>query len=577
MERKLALCCRCFSDWRARFLADAILAKGFLQTISIKTKGWYYACILTTCQIKEEQTVAMSRNLFKHTSIVSAMTMISRVFGFARDMVLAFFFGATAAFDAFTVAFKIPNFMRRLFAEGSFAQAFVPVLAEYQQQKTQKEIRQFIGAMSGSLALVLFIVTIAGVLFAPLLVKLFAFGFTTNSQRYDLAVTMLRITFPYLMLISLTAFSGAVLNTYSRFWVAALTPVFLNICMISAALFWAPHLSQPIMAIAWGVFIAGVVQLAFQWPFLKPLSLLTMPKIAFRDPGVRKVLKLMVPALFGVSVSQINLLLDTLFASFLVVGSVSWLYYSDRLMEFPLGVFGVAISTVILPNLSRHHAGQSLDDFSLTIDWALRCVLLVGLPAAVVIAVISGPLLSTLFQHGKVFNAHTVIMTQKSLVMFAVGITPFMLIKVLTAGFYAKQDLKTPVRIGIFAMIANMVFNAILIWPLAHAGIALATSLAAIVNTGVLYYYLRKKSIYIPRAGWGFFAFRILVANSILAIFLWVFAGDLQWWIDAYWTSRVWHLLGLSFSSVLIYSAGLWIAGVRPKDVLIPHQKPALE
>ncbi len=285
----------------------------------------------------------MSKSLFKHTSIVSALTMVSRVFGFARDMVAAYVFGASGAFDAFTVAFKIPNFMRRLFAEGSFAQAFVPVLAEYQKQKTHEEIRNFVSAMAGTLGIVLLVVTVVGVIGAPVLVRIFATGFETSGPRYDLAVTMLRITFPYLMLISLTAFSGAVLNTYSRFWVAALTPVLLNICMISAALWWAPHFSVPIIALAWAVFIAGVVQLIFQWPFLKPLSLLSMPRIAFRDPGVSKVLKLMVPALFGVSVSQINLLLDTMFASFLVVGSVSWLYYSDRLMEFPLGVFGVAI------------------------------------------------------------------------------------------------------------------------------------------------------------------------------------------------------------------------------------------
>ena len=514
----------------------------------------------------------MSKSLFKSTAVVGSMTMVSRVFGFIRDMVTAHIFGAGAAFDAFSVAFKIPNFMRRLFAEGSFSQAFVPVLAEYQKQKTHDEVKQFVNAMAGTLGFVLLCVTVIGVVFAPWIVRLFAPGFDSSGERFDLAVTMLRITFPYLMLISLTAFSGAILNTYSRFWVAAFTPVFLNIVMIATAIWLSPHMAVPITALAWGVFIAGGVQLIFQWPFLKRMRLHPRPIINFRDSGVRKVLKLMVPALFGVSVSQINLLLDTLFASFLVVGSVSWLYFSDRLMEFPLGVFGVAISTVILPNLSRHHASQSQEDFSQTIDWALRCVLIVGLPSGVVFAVMSGPLLSTLLQYGK-FDAYAVTMASKSLTMFAIGIAPFMLIKILASGFYAKQDMKTPVRIGIMAMIANMVFNLILIWPLKHAGIALATSLSAILNTGFLYYYLRKKEFYIPRTGWMFFACRLVFANTLLFLWLWYGAGSLQDWTshDAMWRSM--RLGGLLTSAVVIYIAGLWLVGVRPRDILIPHRQ----
>jgi putative peptidoglycan lipid II flippase len=500
------------------------------------------------------------------------MTSISRVFGFIRDMVTAHMFGAGAAFDAFSVAFKIPNFMRRLFAEGSFSQAFVPVLSEYQKQKNHEEVRQFVNAMAGTLGFVLLCVTILGVLGAPYIVRVFAPGFEAEGPRFDLAVTMLRITFPYLMLISLTAFSGAILNTYNRFWVAAFTPIFLNLSMIGAAIWLAPHLASPIIALAWGVFIAGVVQLVFQWPFLKNMRLHPRPQIRFKDSGVRKVLKLMVPALFGVSVSQINLLLDTLFASFLMVGSVSWLYYSDRLMEFPLGVFGVAISTVILPNLSRHHASQSQQEFSLTLDWALRVVLLIGLPAAVVLAVMAGPLLSTLFQYGK-FDSHSVLMASQSLMMFAIGIAPFMLIKILASGFYAKQDMRTPVRIGIMAMVSNMVLNVILIWPLKHAGIALATSLAAVLNMAFLYYFLRKKEIYIPRAGWQSFTARLLFANVLLAVWLWVGAGDLNAWLTHHALWRSMHLLGLLASAVAIYFAGLWFAGIRPRDVLIPHRQ----
>jgi putative peptidoglycan lipid II flippase len=516
----------------------------------------------------------MSKQLFKSTSVVSAMTLISRIFGFIRDMVMAEAFGAVAAFDAFSVAFKIPNFMRRLFAEGSFSQAFVPVLAEYQQQKTREEVLQFLNAMSGTLGLALLGMTVVGVVFSPVIIRLFAPGFDTSGPRYELAVTMLRITFPYLMLVSLTAFSGAILNTYNRFWVFAFTPVFLNLTMIGATFWLAPRLATPIIALAWGVFIAGVIQLLFQWPFLKHLQLLPCPKVRFRDPGVRRVLKLMIPALFGVSVSQINLLLDTLFASFLMVGSMSWLYYSDRVMEFPLGVFGVAISTVILPNLSRYHANQSTKDFSQTLDWAIRCVLLIGLPAAVVLAVISGPLISTLFQHGQ-FDGYAVLMARKSLAMFAIGIAPFMLIKIFTAGFYAKQNMRIPVKIGIGAMIANMVLNLILIWPLKHAGIALATSLAAVLNMGLLYYFLRKYGFYQPRAGWDYFAFRIVFANILLGIGLWFAAGDIQTWVTHPGLWRLMHLFVLLIFAVILYFASLWLGGMRPRDLLSPITTPA--
>lgn len=512
----------------------------------------------------------MSKSLLKSSAVVGAMTMISRVFGFVRDMVTAHMFGAGVAFDAFSVAFKIPNFMRRLFAEGSFSQAFVPVLSEYQKKKTHEEIKQFINAIAGTLGFVLLCVTVGGVIFAPAIVRVFAPGFDTAGPRFDLAVTMLRITFPYLLFISLTAFSGAILNTYSRFWVAAFTPVFLNMAMIVTAIWLSPHMAAPITALAWGVFIAGILQLLFQWPFLRNMHLHPRPKVNFKDPGVRKVLKLMIPALFGVSVSQINLLLDTLFASLLVVGSVSWLYYADRLMEFPLGVFGVAISTVILPNLSRHHAAQSAEEYSHTLDWGLRCVMLIGLPAAVILAIMSGPLLSTLFQYGH-FDAHAVEMTRKSLAMFALGITPFMLIKILAAGFYAKQDMRTPVKIGIAAMVSNMVLNGILIWPLKHAGIALATSLSAVLNAGFLYYFLLQRAFFTPRSGWKFFTYRLLFANTFLAVFLWIGAGDLQNWLANGFAWRAMHLMGLLVTAVAVYFAGLWLAGLRPQDVMVPR------
>ncbi len=547
---------------------------GLVNFIREKWLLIFHSSVIACTPLKSIMNFYMSKSLFKSTSVVAGMTMISRIFGFMRDMVTAQLFGAGVVFDAFSVAFRIPNLMRRLFAEGSFSQAFVPVLSEYQKQKPHEDIHRFVNAISGTLGFVLLCVSIVGVICAPLIIRISAPGFAADGERFELAVTMLRITFPYLMLISLTALSGAILNTYSRFWVAAFTPVLLNICMIGAAFWLSPRMHTPIIGLAWGVLIAGVIQLLFQWPFLKNLRLIPRPIINFRDSGVNRVLKLMVPALFGVSVAQINLLLDTLFASLLVVGSVSWLYYSDRLMEFPLGVIGVAISTVILPHLSRHHASQSAEDFSHTLDWALRCVLLVGLPAAVVFAVISGPLLSTLFQHGQ-FDGHAVMMTRKSLSMFALGIAPFMLVKILAAGFYAKQDLRTPVRIGILAMISNMVFNVILLWPLKHAGIALATSLSALLNSGLLFYYLRKYEIYTPRDGWRYFSFRLIAANSVLAVWLWFGSGDLQEWITQQTLWRCTHLLGLLVSAIVIYFAGLWLTGMRPRDVLIPQRQVA--
>jgi putative peptidoglycan lipid II flippase len=514
----------------------------------------------------------VSKTLVKSTSVVVSITMVSRVFGFARDMITANLFGAGVAFDAFSVAFKIPNFMRRLFAEGSFSQAFVPVLAEYQKKRTREELQQFINAMCGALGIALLIVTLIGVVGAPVIVKLFAPGFALDGQRFDLAVTMLRINFPYLMLISLTAFSGAILNTYSRYWVAAFTPVLLNISMISAAIWLAPQFATPIIALAWGVFFAGIIQLLFQLPFLKNLQLLPSPILNFKDPGVKRVLKLMVPALFGVSVGQVNLLVDTLFASLLMVGSVSWLYYSDRLMEFPLGVFGVAISTVILPHLSRHHASESAESFSQTIDWALRAVLLVGVPAAVVLALVAGPMLSTLFQHGH-FQGNDVLMARKSLTAFAIGIAPFMLVKILAAGFYAKQDMRTPVRIGIIAMVANILLNLMLIWPLAHAGIALATSLAAIINTAFLFYFLRQRGFYQPREGWKLFGIRLLITNVVLAVWLWVGAGDIDTWLTQTSMWRITHLAFLLLSAVGLYFALLWLTGVRLHHLLMPSKQ----
>lgn len=423
------------------------------------------------------------RSLLRSTGLVSMMTFVSRMVGFVRDMVLADFFGAQAGMDAFFVAFRIPNFMRRLFAEGAFAQAFVPVLAEYQKTRSDEDVRVFIARIAGYLSSILSLVTLIGIIAAPVIIFLFAPGFHHDSSRAELATVMLRITFPFLMLVSLTAMAGAILNTYGYFGVPAFTPVLLNVSMILAAIYLCPHLPQPVVGLAWGVLIAGVAQLLFQLPFLYQRNLLIRPRLVRHDVGVSKVLKLMIPALFGVSIAQLNLMVDSIFASFLQIGSVSWLYFTDRLTDFPLGVFGVAIATVILPHLSRKHAEQSKEHYSQALDWGLRSILLIGIPAGLGLCLFAMPLIASCFAYGK-FQVLDLLQTQKSLMTLALGVPAFMMVKVLASGFYAQQDINTPVKVGAVAMIVNTVLCFIFIRYWAHAGLTLASSLAGYINCG---------------------------------------------------------------------------------------------
>ncbi len=491
------------------------------------------------------------------------MTFTSRILGFVRDMIAAQIFGATAAVDAFYVAFKIPNFMRNLFAEGSFSQAFVPVLSDYRQTRTKEEVRTFISHMSGSLGLILIIVTILGVLGAHGLIALFAPGL--DPLRFHLASEMLRITFPYLMMISLTAFAGAVLNSYGVFGIPSFTPALLNICLIGTAFGVTHYFKVPVVAQAWGVFIAGFVQFFFQLPFLHRLGFLVRPKLYWRDPGVQRVLKLMIPALFGASVGQISLLLNTIFASFLAIGSVTWLYYSDRLAYFPLGVFGVALATVVLPHLSRHHSAKSKAGFASTLDWGLRCNLVIGLPASLTMLLLSGPLIVALFQYGK-FTVHDVMMTQRSVIAYSIGLQAFMLAKVLSSAFYAQQDVRTPVKLGIYSLAANMVLNAVLIWPLAHAGLALASSLASWINVCLLGWMLYRRDIYSPQPGWGRFLFQLLFANGMLSAFLYWAADNTVTWISWNWHQRLLHVFILGVAAIAVYLFCLWVSGMRIRD-----------
>ena len=508
-----------------------------------------------------------SVGLLRSSLIVGVMTMLSRVLGLVRDVVVAGYFGASGASDAFFVAFKIPNFLRRLFAEGAFAQAFVPVLSEYRSQRDLAAVQLLVNRVAGSLGSVLLLVTLIGSVGSPVLAMLFAPGFyLSGSESFPLAADMLRITFPYLMLISLTAFAGSILNSYERFAVPAFTPVLLNICLIGSALFLSPLFDPPIMAMAWGVFMAGAVQLAFQLPFLARLRLLPRPQAGWKDEGVQRILKLMLPALFGVSVAQINLLLDTVLASFLQQGSVSWLYYSDRLVELPLGVFGIAIATVILPSLSRKHAESSSEKFSQMLDWALRMVMLIGVPAAVALIVLAEPLLTTLFHYGAM-TGRDVEMAAMSLRAYGLGLLAFMLIKVLAPGYFSRQDTKTPVKIAVIAMVANMVFNLVLILPLAHAGLALATALSAFLNAGLLLRGLLRQGVFNFAPGWGRWIVQLVSANVVLGAMLVYFSPAASEWLASSMWQRVQWMALLVAAGVLAYAIVLFLLGLRPRHL----------
>ncbi|NOT11946.1 MAG: murein biosynthesis integral membrane protein MurJ [Methylococcaceae bacterium] len=513
----------------------------------------------------------MARQLFKSSLIVASMTLISRILGFVRDMLIARIFGVDLATDAFFVAFKIPNFLRRLFVEGAFAHAFVSVLSEYKTQSSQAVLKLFVDRTSGTLAVILLLVSLVGVLVAPVLILLLAPGFSWQGEQHELAVLMLQITFPYLFFIGIVAFFGSILNAYGRFAVPAITPAILNICMIAAAIGLAPLMQKPVVALAWGVFAAGLFQVLFQLPALIRLGLLPSFRLGFYDPGVRRALQLMLPAIFSVSVTQINLLLDTLVASFLTVGSVSWLYYSDRLVEFPLGILGVALATVILPGLAKSHVAQDSIAFSAALDWGLRLVFLVGVPATLGLLLLAEPMLSTLFQY-KEFSVSDVHMAGKSLRAYAIGLLAFIMIKILVSGFTSRQDMQTPVRYGVYAMIVSLALNVLLVFPLAHAGLALATSLAAFFNAALLLSKLLRERIYQPGHGWRLFLFRIAFASAVMSACLYYFV-DADWW--KHWSAkdRVINILKWIFSGVIVYLATLLLTGLRPRHLIHTHGK----
>jgi putative peptidoglycan lipid II flippase len=503
------------------------------------------------------------------------MTMMSRVLGLLRDVVIAAFVGASANADAFFVAFKIPNFLRRLFAEGAFSQAFVPVLADYKEEGSVAAVKTLVDRVAGILGGTLLFITSLTILAAPVVTAIFAPGFLSQPYKYQLTSEMIRITFPYLLLISMTGFCGAILNSYGRFAVPAFTPVFLNLSLIFAATVAAPWFDEPVFALAWGVLIAGVIQLLFQLPSLYRLELVPRPIWDTRHEGVRRILKLMVPALFGVSVSQINLLLDTVLASFLPTGSVSWLYYSDRLAELPLGVFGIAIATVILPNLSAHRAAARDGDFSVTLDWAVRCVLLIGVPAAIALLLLAKPILITLFQYGAL-TPGDVDMAALSLRAYSLGLIAFMLVKVLAPGFYARKDTATPVKIGIVAMAANMLLNLLFVlplmhyWNVGHLGLALATSVAAWINAGLLLRFLLRDGVYCFDPGWPVYLLRLLMATAAMAVVVLMMVPATADWLAWPWQRRAMEIALVCLAGIAVYLCAHLLLGTRMRHLRAP-------
>lgn len=504
----------------------------------------------------------MTDKLLKSTSVVSFMTLLSRIAGFIRDMVIAHAFGASASIDAFLLAFKIPNFMRRLFAEGAFSQAFVPVLTEYRSCDSKDKVKLLIDKVFGSLTVVLLVVSVLGVIGAPIVIRIFAPGFDKADVRFGLSCHLLQLTFPYILFVSLTAFAAGVQNAYGKFAVPAFTPALLNFSLIFAAYVLSPRFAEPVQALAWGVLLAGVVQLLFQVPFLAKLGLFPSPRWDWHDPGVKRVIRLMVPALIGASVMQINLLVDTIFASFLPVGSLTWLYYSDRLLEFPIGIFGVALATVVLPHLSEKYATKSQSGFSSSLDWALRWILLIGLPATVGLTLLSGPLLATLFQYGR-FLPFDAMMASRSLMALSLGLVFFLAVKILVSAFYARQNTKFPVKIAVLCMCANVVFNALLIGPLAHAGLALASTLSSICNVGFLLWGLFYYKIYTPSSGWLGFWLRIGLANTAMGVLLWRLTPEMAQWLAFDLSDRVFTLASLIGGAMLAYFGSLWLTGLR--------------
>jgi len=504
-------------------------------------------------------------NISKTLANVGGMTTLSRILGFLRDSIIASIFGAGMATDAFFVAFRIPNLLRRISAEGAFTQAFIPVLAEYKSRRSKKDVNLLINKVATFLAIILIIVTLIGVFAAPWLIYISAPGFLSNPSKFDLTVSLLRITFPYIFFISLVSMAGGILNTYGKYSIPAFTPVWLNVSFIVAAIFFSKSFSEPVVVLAWAVFVGGALQLFFQLPFLYKIGCIPKVDLDFNEPGLWRMMKLMVPAILGVSISQISLLINTIFASFLSTGSVSWLYYADRLMEFPAGVLGVALSTVLLPNLSKSFSEKKYLNYSSLINWGLKLAILLGAPAAIALGLLAIPIITTLFFYGA-FNQNDVLMTQYAVIAYSIGLIGLILVKVLAPAFYAKQNIKTPVKIAIFTLFCTQFMNLLFIGYFKHAGLALSVGLGACINAALLFYFLLKDSSFKLESDWLSFIFRVIAALIGMSFFLFFMRGSIEDWVSFTLLVKLLKLLLLIASGSTVYFIILLLLGINLKE-----------
>lgn len=504
-------------------------------------------------------------NLLKAMSTVSAMTLLSRITGLARESLKAVVFGAGLQMDAFEAAFRLPNILRRLFAEGAFSQAFVPILAECQRRNGDAATRDLVSSVAGLLAIVLVAVSVLGVLAAPWLVYVLASGFVRTPGKVELTAAMIRVMFPYILFISLVSLAGGVLNVHRRFAIPAFTPVLLNVSIIGAAIFLAPHVDPPIIALAWGVAIGGAAQLALQIYPLARLGMLPRPRLDWRDANVRRVIAAMGPALLGVSAAQISILINTQLAALLGNGRISWITYADRLMEFPSALLGVALGTVLLPSLARHYHDENPVQYRELLDWGLRMTFLLALPAALALAMLAAPVIATLYQYGR-FSVDDVWQTRAALLGYSVGLLGLITVKILAPGFYARQDMRTPVRTAFASLIVAQSFAVALMFVIGHAGLTLATSIGATINALLLYRALRRHGIYAPLPGWSWFLGRLAIALVVLAAVLWLTAGPDELWLHARFAAKLARLALVVAAGALAYFTALWLLGFRVSD-----------
>lgn len=510
--------------------------------------------------------------LFKSAATISSFTLLSRITGLLRDVLIASSFGAGPLTDAFWVAFRIPNLLRRLFAEGAFAQAFVPILGQAKNTQSAESVRVLLDRVALLLTAALAVVTLVGILGAPWVVSAMASGMRTAARQpeFNAAIWMTRLMFPYIICMSLIAFASGILNTWSRFAIPAFTPVLLNVSMIGASLFMTSWFSEPIYALAAGVMIGGVAQLTVQWLALARLGLLPRYSLrvrqAWQDSTVQYILRQMLPATLGVSVAQISLLINTNIATWLQPGSVTWLSFADRLMEFPTALLGVALGTVLLPRLSAAYANEDYDSYSGLLDWGLRLILLLGLPATLGLALLSDGLVATLFNYGA-FSATDVMQTRLAVMAYSVGLLGLLAVKILAPGFYARRDIRTPVKIALFVLVLTQLFNLILVPQFAHAGLALSIGLGATVNAVLLLVLLRRYKLYVPGPGWRVFAARFAPALVTMAAALWLMEQRIDWiGLGDQPGMRVVYLIAVIIAAAVAYFMVLILLGFRMRD-----------